>query len=224
MRARSSFVVTLSLVMAFALLPSTGLAKKKKKAEATPAGPTVLADVADGMAYKSWEAFQPAADEAMKNAEDPSNLVDLFVQAMVARTYDKKLGESMMGYIVTTKYRNADANSESGFTITRVFQEELAEPDRKPRILFAYCGGTPSGNYRDHDFTNCDPAIDAQYSAKMQGPRSGRAKYFVTNGGASRPRPISLKDEDGVWRVDNVSGLMTGIAATAEEAEARKKE
>jgi len=225
MRARPSLFVSLSLITAVALLPATGMAKKKK-AEAAPAGPTVLEAVTEGQPYKSWAAFQPAADAAMKNEGDPSALAVLFVQAMVARTYDKTLGEAMMGYVVwddpRSSYRIKDDGSESGFRINKVFQEELAEPDRKPRILFAYCGGTPSGNYRDHDFANCTPTIASDYSARMQGPKSGRAKYFLNNEGASRPRPITLKQtEDGLWRVYTVSGLMTGVAATAEESAAR---
>ena len=222
MQTRPSLFVILSVLVALALAPASALAKKKT-VEATPTGPAVLADVNEAMPYKSFEAFKTAADTAMANTEDPSALVTLFVQAMVARTLDEKLGEGMMGYIVAGNYRMAAAGSESGFTINKIFKEELAETDRKPRILTAYCGGTPSGNYRDHDFNNCIPVIDSQYSARMQGPKNGRAKYYVTNNGASRPRPITLKEEEGIWRVYTVSGLMTGVFLSAEEAEAKNK-
>lgn len=236
MRARPSSFLTLLLVLSVALMPATGFAKKKKKKKAaaeetTQVGPTVLADVDEGVVYKSWANFQPVADAAMKSVDEPGQVVTLFVQAMVARKMDKKLGEAMLGYLVTKKYQTKDVSSESGVTITRIFQEELAEPDAKPRILHAYCGGTPDGNYRDHNYAACVPVIDAEYSARMQGPKDGRAKYFITNAGASRPRPITLKDEDGIWRVDTVSGLMTGVAMSAEEVverdaarDARKKD
>ena len=220
MRARF-LLLSLPIVAALALAPATGLAKKKKNAEAPSAGPVVLAEVQDGLAYKTWEAFQPLVDAAMNNAEDPSALATLFVQAMVARTHDKKFGEDLMGYMVYSSYKMEDKTSETGWTITRRFADEMAEPDAKPRILHGYCGGTAAGNYRDHDYTNCDPELDTVYSAKMQGPNNGRAKYFVTNRGAPRPRPVNLKEENGKWTVYTVSGLMTGVAATAEEAAAK---
>ena len=208
-----------AVLLSLLLVPATGAAKKKNQ----EAAPTVLESVGQDMPYRDFASFKTQADAAMANKEDPSALAPLFVQAMVARSLDKKLGESMMGYIVLDKYRKEDSSSESGWTITKIFREELAEPDAKPRILMAYCGGTPEGNYRDHDYNNCSPEIDRQYSSKMQGPRDERAKYFVTNLGASRPRPMSLKYENDQWRVYTVSGLMTGIAATAEETAAKKK-
>ena len=165
----------------------------------------------------------------MTNAEDPSALVPLFLQAMCTRKLDSKLGTAMLGYIILEKYQTKDPNSESGFGFTRVFEEELAETDRKPRILAGYCGGTPENEYSldgsgDHAtlFPTCSPVIDAGYSPSMQGPKDDKAKYFVTNGGASRPRPISLKNYDGIWRIYNATGLMTGIALTAKEAEAKR--
>ena len=56
----------------------------------------------------------------------------------------------------------------------------------------------------------------------MQGIKGSRAKYFFSNGGAGRPRPINLKllpEGEGksaeVWLVTSVSGLLTGVAPPA---------
>jgi hypothetical protein len=137
---------------------------------------------------------------------------------------DKKLGEAMLGYMTLEKYQMKDARSESGWGITKVFKSEFDETDRKPRILAGYCGGTPDNEYSvDGDkkhaslFPTCQPVIDEGYSARMQGVKDDKAKYFVTNGGSSRPRPIQLKNENGLWRLYNVTGLMTGIALTTTE-------
>lgn len=223
MRIRTLLVLLLSL----ALVPSAAFAQKKnKKAAAAPAAASSgLEGVDSGAVYATFENFKTKADAAMANKDDPAELASLFVQAMVARTIDKEYGEALMGYIVDDKYRKADGGSPSGFVINSVFQREMSEPDKKPRILWAYCGGTIKGDYEDYSFANCEPNLDRDYSSKMQGPRSGRAKYFVTNNGAARPRPVNLKQaEDGSWRVETVSGLMTGIAATATETAAKEAE
>ena len=184
------------------------------------AAPASATTVLDGVAspYNSFASFKKAADAAKK--ADPAKVAVLFIQALVARSMDEKLGNSMIAQLAESTQRTKCAGCEGGLTIGRFLEDELN--NLESYVLEGYCGGTPAKGYADADLRSCVPSIDAAYSAKMQGIRGTRAKYFFSNGGSGRPRPINLKflpEGEGpgteVWLVSSASGLLTGVSPPA---------
>jgi len=184
------------------------------------AAPASAATVLDGVAgpYNSFASFKKAADAAKK--AEPAKVAVLFIQALIARSMDEKLGNSMIAQLAEPGQRKKCAGCEGGFSIGRYLEDEIN--NLESYVLEGYCGGTPKGSYADADLKSCVPSIDAVYSAKMQGIKGARAKYFFSNGGSGRPRPINLKllsEGEGksgeVWLVSSASGLITGVAPPA---------
>ena len=184
------------------------------------AAPASAATVLDGVAspYNSFASFKKAADAAKK--AEPAKVAALLIQALIARSMDEKLGNSMIAQLAEPGQRTKCAGCEGGLTIGRFLEDDIKKLGSY--VLEVYCGGTPAGRYADADLKSCVPSIDAVYSAKMQGIKGTRAKYFFSNGGSGRPRPINLKllpEGEGksgeVWLVTSVSGLLTGVAPPA---------
>ncbi len=161
----------------------------------------------------SVDSFRKAVDE---QASDPWKAAELFVHALAAYTLDRDEGLQMIAMLLPKD----DVMEKDGMTIPNLFrQDELYQLDKKPNVMKGYCGGTPANGYKDADVPNCKVVFNKVYSAKRQGvgyPSEGKAKFFVENKGASRPRPIEVeKGPDGKWFVDKF-GLLSGVADPAE--------
>ena len=156
------------------------------------------------------------AEAVEKGRKDPHVVADLFLQALAAYTLDRDIGLPMLAMLLP----DDDVMLDDGVKVPNRFrQDELLQLDKKPNIMQGYCGGTPAKGYKDADVPNCTAKFDTEYSKTRQGigyPTADRAKFFITNGGSSRPRPIELEhDADGNWRI-NKYGLLSGVASAAE--------
>lgn len=158
-------------------------------------------------------SFRKAVDESSK---DPHKSADLFLQALAAYTIKRELGLQMIAMLLGP----VDVMEDDGIEVPNRFrQDELIQLDKKPYTMQGYCGGTPDKGYKNADVPNCAASFDNDYSKKRQGigyPAEGKAKFYISNGGASRPRPIEMeRNSDGNWFVDKF-GLLSGVAAPAE--------
>ncbi len=159
------------------------------------------------------QSFQAAVKAAEK---DPHQTADLFIKALAAYTLERDLGLQMLAMLLP----ESDLMLVDGVQMPNRFrQDELLQLDKKPDVMKGYCGGTPDKKYENADVPNCKATFDTEYSKTRQGvcyPQEDRAKFFITNGGSSRPRPMELeRDSDGKWLI-NKYGLLTGVAAPAE--------
>jgi len=157
----------------------------------------------------SVESFRKAVDE---QATDPWKAAELFIHALGAYTLNREQGLQMIAMLLPED----DRIEKDGMVVPNLFrQDELYQLDKKPNVMKGYCGGTPANGYNDADVPNCKVVFDKVYSAKRQGvgyPEEGKAKFFVENKGAGRPRPIEVeKGPDGKYFVDKF-GLLSGVA------------
>jgi len=69
----------------------------------------------------------------------------------------------------------------------------------------SYLGGTPDNGY----------SFDYDHPIEMlpnSAPGETRSKIFIQSGGKDLPTPVHLRrEEDGSWRVSNVSSMATGV-------------
>lgn len=74
-----------------------------------------------------------------------------------------------------------------------------------PKTPFIYMlGATPSNSY------NPSLPITIQMYADVANTNATQAKIFIYTKGADSPRPINLIKENGTWKVNNFSSLLTG--------------
>ncbi len=189
--------------------------KNKKTAQAPEAKVSTKKGPQTGMIGASADvaSFRKAVDES---AKDPHKSADLFLQALAAYTMKRDLGLQMIAMLLP----RGDVMEDDGIEIPNRFrQDELLQLDKKPYTIQGYCGGTPEKGYKNADVPNCAAVFDTDYSKTRQGvgyPAEGKAKFFISNGGSSRPRPIEMeRNSDGNWFVDKF-GLLSGVAAPAE--------
>ena len=143
--------------------------------------------------------FRRAVDKASTDAKKSA---DLFLQALAAYTLEKDLGLEMIAILLPED----DRVKKNGVVVPSPFrQNELEQLEDKPNVIRGYCGGTPEKAYQNADVAGCRATFDTSYSASRQGvnyPGKGKAKFYLANGGSSRPRPIELEqDDDGRWLV-----------------------
>ncbi len=138
-------------------------------------------------------SFRRAVDRA---STDPEKSADLFLQALAAYTLEKEQGLEMIAMLLPED----DRVKRNGIVVPSPFrQNELEQLEDKPNVIRGYCGGTPEKGYQNADVTSCSATFDTSYSASRQGvnyPSKGKAKFYLANGGSSRPRPIELEQHD----------------------------
>ncbi|MCO4773506.1 MAG: hypothetical protein KDA24_25965 [Deltaproteobacteria bacterium] len=186
--------------------------KKKKKADEKMADKPAAAKKGpqSGMngAAANPESFRKAVDAV---SSDALKTADLFVQALAAYSLNRELGLEMLAMLL----QDDDLIEDDGVMLPNRFrQDELFQLDKKPNIMKGYCGGTVAKAYEDADVPNCKATFDTNYSSSRQGvgyPAEDKAKFFITNGGSSRPRPVELELHDGRWLMDKY-GVLSGVA------------
>lgn len=178
---------------------------------------TATADVASAaVVTSSLDEFKRAVDEG---AADPQEVARLAVLVLVVYERDVDLARQMLSLLLEPDELREDGESPTGWVVNRSARDDLDRLSGTPQIARGYCGATPAGGYEDGDVDNCPVKLDFAYSSTRQGvgyPSEDRARFFVVNGGASRPRPIDLILIDGRWKVRNWGGLLTGVEAPAE--------
>ncbi len=152
-------------------------------------------------------------------ADDPREIARLAVLGLVVFQRDEERARQMFSLLVEDDDRAPDPESPTGFRVVRSVADDLARTRGRPHIAAGYCGGTPGAGYADADLAGCPVRFDSVYSSTRQGigyPKEGRAKFFVANGGASSPRPVTLIRVDGGWRLRIWGSLLTGVADPVE--------
>jgi hypothetical protein len=179
------------------------------------AGPAWALDPAAATA--SIDGFQQAVTASAADAEDFTRLA---VLALVTYQRDAELSYQMFSLLVEDDDRAADPSSPTGYVVVRSVRDDLFRLASKPEIGKGYCGGSREKGYADADTKNCAVRLDKVYSSTRQGvgyPNPGRAKLFVVNTGAHRPRPVELIDVGGTWRLRNWGALLQGVAGPSPE-------
>lgn len=187
-------------------------AKKEDKAAASGKGTGMNGDAANYETFaKAWA----------RDNKDPHKAANLFLQALAAYTMDQNEGLGMIALTLSEDDVHEDKNVPGGFEPIASHRDDLLQLLKKPDVMKGYCGGTIEGRYEDAKIPDCQAVFDTDYSSTRQGvgyPKEGRAKFFIANGGSSRPRPMELiKQDDGTWKVHNWGGLLTGVARVEED-------
>jgi|GEM_PF-3774136 len=190
-------------------------AKKADKAAKTEGAVASKKGPQTGMTGPSADVatFRAAADAAKA---DPTMTAELFLKAMAAYVQERQLGLEMLAMLMPAD----DIREVDGAMVPNPFrQDEFYQLDKKPNVMQGYCGGTPDKQYTNANMKDCPIKFDSDYSKTRQGigyPAEGKAKFFIVNGGVSRPRPIELAlTEEGRWVVERY-GLLSGVASPAE--------
>lgn len=140
---------------------------------------------------------------------DPHTSIRQLIAGMLELERDAERGEQMIVEVCSKDLLTADRTKlHDRESIKRL----LASRD----IARSYAGGTLANGYT----ADGTVAFDTEYS-KLQGvdyPEPGRAKLFVTCGGADTPRPVELrKNPSGQWKVTAWSSLQVGVKKPAED-------
>ena len=203
--AATSVIRTLVLLSTAVFFAVPSPAHSEESIEVTRPTTTGMKGAASDVA-----SFRRAVDKASNDAEKSA---DLFLQALAAYTLEKDLGLEMIAMLLPED----DRVKENGVVVPSPFrQSELEQLEDKPNVIRGYCGGTPEKGYQNADVMSCSATFDTNYSASRQGvnyPSKGKAKFYLSNGGSSRPRPIELEQaDDGHWLVSKYN-LFAAVTA-----------
>jgi hypothetical protein len=177
----------------------------------TPSTKPSTAPAADDESVKAVEAFQVKVDAAK---DDARAIAKLFIAGMVAYEKDAKLGRALMTLTVIESDLVPSKDSPSGFAFFNAREIYLRTLDRNTKLGRAYLDSPPAADGAD---VETHVMIDDDYAAVEKGvnEEAGTAKFYMKLndelGAGKRPRPLSLKKVDGVWRVSEYSSVFVQI-------------
>ncbi|MFX1275295.1 MAG: DUF6935 domain-containing protein [Promethearchaeota archaeon] len=98
--------------------------------------------------------------------------------------------------------------------INRVKYYLTTQFGRTKNIAASYLGGTPDNDYQ----YNYDNEVVILESQSKRG--EDKSKIFIKSGGKDLPSPVHLqKDDQGYWKLINVSSIATGVQKSKSEKE-----
>lgn len=135
-----------------------------------------------------------------KEGRTPEGAVKLYFEAVFCyideATRDE--GSKMLRYAL-----HSSLPIERSHTLG-TFVERLRDPDKQHIFRSFAAGATPENDYR------MSPE-DFSITETRRTQESGYLKLFLKNGGADRPRPVWVKEYDGLWYVINNSSTYSGV-------------
>ena len=134
------------------------------------------------------------------------------IVALLAHTRDEALGRACLAASVASKRLQDGLEGFEGQQLRlrdmRLLTAQLA---RQPYLAASFIrGATPESG---HALPELPYEIALSANRYSGDPESGPYKVFVACSGASRPRPVTLVKEDGLWRASEWSSLIMGIMA-----------
>jgi len=144
------------------------------------------------------------------NANDPVKVIELFMSAMLVYEKNQRNGAYMISYLLPKDDCIKDRRSPTGLVPNpRGVGYMLNQMLKNPNIVRSYIGGTPENGYR------VDPK-SVKLNVVLKEISSNRAKVVIQSAGKDNPTPISLKIEDGCWKISSgISSIATGVKPPA---------
>ena len=136
------------------------------------------------------------------------------VVALFVHTRDEVVGRACLAASVAPKGLQDGLEGFEGQQLRvrdmRLLASQLAKQPYLPASFFR--GAAPANGY-----ALPKPPLEIALSANRYSghPEAGPYKVFVACSGASRPRPVTLVKEAGLWRASEWSSLIMGIMAPA---------
>ena len=165
---------------------------------------------------KNFEEFRVMYDEM---AGTPEGAAALFVIALKMYAENPETGYSCIMLMRETNdlRKSASRHSFQGYTMCMMELSLLeSQLSSQPYLPDSYFNGAwPTNNYLHGDR---DQEIDISSNPYSGDASTGRFKVFVRSSGADTPRPVlTVKNEDGHWKVKEYSSLIIGIRKAARE-------
>lgn len=182
----------------------------------TPAptvAPTTKPSAAPAIPKASAAAVEAFAKKVEAAHGDPRVTAQLFMAGLVAYEKDAALGRALMTLVVVDGDVQANPTSPSGLAFISPREIYFRTLDRNPALGRAYLDEPASADGAD---VETHVVIDDAYAAVDKGvnEEAGTAKFFIKLnelGAGKRPRPLSLKRVEGVWRVSEYSSVFVQI-------------
>ena len=140
------------------------------------------------------------------SAKDPVKVIELFMIAALEYEKDQKVGSYMVSYLIPKKECMEDARSPTGLVpYPNGVGYMLKQTLKNPNIVRSYIGGTPKNGYK------IDPS-DIKLTVVSKEINGDWAKVVIQSAGKDFPTPITLKMEDGNWKIySGISSIATGV-------------
>jgi hypothetical protein len=187
-------------------------------AESTSKQPVKTGIIKPGAGGEAASEADPAKDALLAKfkakvdgaGSAPEQTAKLFVAAFAQYDKDAALAKAMMTLVADDGELTQDPGSRSGFRFIAAREIYWATVDRNPSLGRSYLRAKA-----DADGANPEEsvAIDYTYDAVDKGVNGARAKFYIPfqDGTAKRPRPISLIQTNGRWKVTEFSSIVVPI-------------
>jgi hypothetical protein len=176
---------------------------------------------------KTVEEFLALRDEIMSNPDERTKAyggASLFLYALLTQTFDRALGDKFLVITLTrdnldkwqrkpwsgseVDYKGYTWNRASSFHVTRILE--------RPYLPKSHIKGTLATERYETDLTQPITLVYRKQNKFNQDPASGKYKVFSCTSGAATCRPITLlRNNRGIWKVDEFSTLSVDIAVGA---------
>ena len=152
----------------------------------------------------SFESYQKNYQEVKS---DPAKTAALFVMAMLSYTENETLGTQAITLLASPEQLSPGL-VYNGLQPGPSLKGHLKRLKEKPYLARSYFQGTsPENGYQLSELP-----YNVIVHPDPRGPSSpGRVKFFIPCSGADSPRPITLKEDGGAWKVSEASSLFVGI-------------
>lgn len=138
-----------------------------------------------------------------RDAGNPDRVVALFFSALLMIETHPELGMNAAVYMCRANDQWKSSESHTGVVPSQAAKEGYKRLQQHPEAVRSYCGSSGPPNYTLNDPTRI------KISVKQVDNINGDKKYFVESDGKDNASPLTLREVDGKWVVEEWSSIQT---------------